>query len=192
MVSMNSTPPSLLQKLRQPSDQQAWERFVELYTPLLYRWARGVGLQDQDAADLLQDVFAGLVLKLPEFEYDRHKSFRAWLRTVTLNQWRNNQKRVGRQPLARDPDTIATLAVEDERLKAASEDEYRQVLAGKALALMRAEFQPNTWKACWEFVVMGRPAVEVARELGISENAVYIAKSRVLRRLRQELEGLWD
>src|SRR5947209_11513540 len=96
---MQTTPPSLLEKLRTPGDQQAWQEFVDLYTPLLYQWARRAGLQDPDAADLLQDVFTSLVQKLPEFHYDRQKSFRAWLRTVTLNQWRDNRKRRGRQPL---------------------------------------------------------------------------------------------
>src|SRR5712692_822077 len=93
---MNSTSVSLLEQLRNPAESKttgpAWERFVELYTPLLYYWARRLGLRDQDAADLVQDVFLVLVRKLPEFSYDRHKSFRAWLRTVTLNKWRERQR----------------------------------------------------------------------------------------------------
>jgi RNA polymerase sigma-70 factor (ECF subfamily) len=72
------------------------------------------------------------------------------------------------------------------------EAEYRARLVARALELMQAEFQPTTWKACWELVVAGRPAADVARELGISENAVHLAKGRVLRRLRKELEGLLD
>ena len=82
------TPASLLERLRQPADPAAWSRFVELYTPLLYGWARRVGLPEQDAADLVQDVFVQLVRKLPDFTYDRHKTFRGWLRAVTLNKWR--------------------------------------------------------------------------------------------------------
>jgi RNA polymerase sigma-70 factor (ECF subfamily) len=82
---MDKTPASLLHRLRQPNAVDAWPRFVELYTPLLYYWAKRLGLQQQDAADLVQDVFVLLVQKLPEFAYDRHKSFRGWLRTVTLN-----------------------------------------------------------------------------------------------------------
>jgi RNA polymerase sigma-70 factor (ECF subfamily) len=73
-----------------------------------------------------------------------------------------------------------------------SETEYRHWLVGRALELMRAEFQPTTWKACWECVVNSRPAADVAAELGISVGAVYMAKSRVLSRLRQELTGLLD
>lgn len=188
---MHSTPPSLLAKVREPGDQRAWQEFVDLYTPLLYRWARRAGLQESDAADLLQDVFATLVQKLPEFQYDRHKSFRAWLRTVTLNQWRDNCKRRGLQPLGPNGAVLEEIPTTDP-FGAADEEEYRQFLVGQALDLMQAEFQPTTWKACWQFVVCGRPAAEVARELGLSENAVYIAKSRVLRRLRQQLQGLID
>src|SRR5947209_16257345 len=78
---MHTTPVSLLQRLRKPGEEQAWQRFTELYTPLLYYWTRHLGLQAQDAADLVQEVFTVLVEKLPEFAYDRNKSFRNWLRT---------------------------------------------------------------------------------------------------------------
>ena len=75
---MHTTPPSLLEQVRRPDDQQAWRRFVDLYTPLLFSSARRVGLTELDAADLVQDVFTLLVRKLPEFQYDRNKGFRAW------------------------------------------------------------------------------------------------------------------
>ena len=72
------------------------------------------------------------------------------------------------------------------------EEDYRRQLVARALQLMQADFQPATWRACWELVVHGRPAREVAAELGLTPNAVYLAKARVLARLRQELAGLWD
>src|SRR4051812_1055658 len=87
------TPVSLLQRLRQPGAHRAWERFVELYTPLLYYWSRRMALQPHDAADLVQDVFAVLLLKLPEFRYDDNRSFRGWLRAVTVNKWRERCRR---------------------------------------------------------------------------------------------------
>ena len=93
---MNSTHSSLLERLRRPDDVEAWDRFVRLYTPLLFHWARGAGLRDPDAADLVQDVLVVLVRKLPEFHYDPRKSFRAWLRTVTLNKWRERLRRAPR------------------------------------------------------------------------------------------------
>ena len=182
------TPASLLDRLRQPSQEQAWTRFVQLYTPLLFHWARRLGLRDADAADLVQDVLTLLVRKLPEFHYNRQKSFRAWLRTVTLNSWRNRCRRV-EPPRAAHPPDLDGLAGPDEA-DLLSETEYRQWLVGRALELMQAEFQPATWKACWECVVAGRSAAEVAAELGISVGAVYMAKSRVLSRLRQELTDL--
>lgn len=192
---MNTTSISLLEKLRQPADEETaaavWERFIKLYTPLIYHWARRLGLSQQDAPDLVQDVFAVLVQKLPDFVYDPQKRFRGWLWTVTLNQWRANRRHQGVPALQANANDLDNLAGPDEA-SIADEVEYRQRLAGRALQLMRAEFQPTTWQACWEHVVSGRPAVEVAKQLGISVGAVYVAKCRVLRRLRQELKGLMD
>jgi RNA polymerase sigma-70 factor (ECF subfamily) len=178
-----------LERLRQPGQEQAWTRFVRLYTPLLYSWARRLGLDEPDDADLVQDVLTLLVRKLPEFTYDRHKSFRAWLRTVTLNCWRNRGRRA-ELPRAANPPDLDSLGADADVADALADQEYRQWLVGRAMELMQAEFQPNTWKACWECVVAGRPAAEVAAELGISVGAVYMAKSRVLSRLRQELTDL--
>jgi len=91
---MHTTPPSLLEQVRRSDDIQAWRRFVDLYTPLLFHWARRVGLREPDAADLVQDIFVLLVKKLPDFQYDRNKGFRAWLRTVALKgcRWINGSK----------------------------------------------------------------------------------------------------
>src|SRR5436305_2458307 len=94
---MTKTPASLLERLRQPFEPAAWERFVSLYTPLIYSWSRQVGLQESDAADLVQDVFVTLLQVLPTFTYDRQQRFRKWLRTVTLNRWRKGRKRLGRR-----------------------------------------------------------------------------------------------
>lgn len=188
---MSTTPVSLLQRLKQPGEERAWERFTELYTPLLYFWMRRQGLQAQDAADAVQEVLALLVRKLPEFEYDRHGSFRAWLRTVALNKLRDLRRRPLEPTVDANDPALANLpdpAPED----ALEEAEYRQHLVRQALQLMQQDFQPATWKACWEYAVEGRPAAEVAEELGIAIGMVYVAKSRVLARLRQELEGLLD
>jgi RNA polymerase sigma-70 factor (ECF subfamily) len=188
---MNTTSLSLLANLRRPDDNAAWNRFVELYTPLLFYWCRRAGLQDSDAADLVQDVLQLLVKKLPEFEHDRTHSFRSWLRTVTLNKWREQWRKRQPQPLG-DGQDGALEAVVPDGAEQFWEAEYRQMLAGRALEIMRAEFEPATWQACWETVVRDRAAAEVAQELGISVNAVYLARSRVLRRLREELDGLWE
>jgi RNA polymerase sigma-70 factor (ECF subfamily) len=186
---MNTTPASLLERLRQPSDRAAWARFVELYTPLLYYWARRVGLREADASDLVQEVFVLLWVKLPEFRYDPGKGFRGWLRTVTLNKWRERLRKdqarpdAGARPL---PDVPGPGALD------VWETEYHQHVLRKAMELMQNEFEATTWKACWEIVACDRSAAEVAAELGLSVGAVRAAKFRVLARLRQELEGLLD
>jgi RNA polymerase sigma-70 factor (ECF subfamily) len=187
---MSTTPVSLLERLRQPGQAKTWDRFAELYTPFLFYWARRLGAGPQDAEDLVQDVMAALVQKLPEFRYDRHKSFRGWLRTIITNLWRDRLRHAA-APAGFTEAELSGLASGD-GLEALWDEEHRRHLASRALGLMRAEFQPTTWKACWEHVAEGRLAAEVAGELGISENAVYIASSRVLRRLRQELDGLLD
>jgi len=184
---MHTTPATLLERLRRPNDPSAWSRFVELYTPLLFGWARRLGLQDADAADLVQEVFTLLVDKLPHFEYDPSKSFRGWLRTVAVNQWRAGLRRKAPAGHAVDPALLESPPAE-----AFWEEEYRRHLVRRALTLMQAEFQPATWKACWECVVNGRPAPEVGAELGLRPGAVRAAKFRVLSRLRQELDGFLD
>jgi RNA polymerase sigma-70 factor (ECF subfamily) len=187
---MHTTPGSLLERLREPRNEEAWVRFVRLYTPLLYHWARRCGLRAEDCADLTQEVLTTLFRKLPEFSYDRHRSFRAWLRTVTLNHWRDRLRRRATQPLPGDGGLDCLAAPDD--LAALEEEEYRSHLVGRALRLMQADFQPLTWQAFWQHGVLGRPAPEVAAELGLSLAAVYSARFRVLGRLRQELEGLLD
>ncbi len=188
---MNTTSVSLLERLQQPDEHQAWDRFVRLYTPMIYHWGRRVGLQPADAGDLVQEVFAILLRKLPQFSYDGRKSFRGWLKTVTLNKWRDHLRRRHETPLGSAAAELRGLAVPSE-VGLFEEAEYRRHLVGRALQVMQADFQPTTWKACWEHVVSGRPAAEVAAELGITVGAVYAAKFRVLERLRQELQGLLD
>jgi RNA polymerase sigma-70 factor (ECF subfamily) len=179
---------TLLDRLRQAGDEAAWCRLVDLYTPLLFGWARRCGESEEDAADLIQEVFVTLVQILPSFQYDRSGRFRHWLRTILLNKLRDRKRRAARLDRA-----LAQLPLESQLPDVAElfwEAEYQQAVARRALCLMQAEFAPATWKACWETVVRGRSPDEVARELGLTENAVYIARSRVLRRLRQELAGL--
>jgi RNA polymerase sigma-70 factor (ECF subfamily) len=188
---MTPTPSSLLDRLRQPFEPQAWARFVSLYTPFIYSWGRRVGLQEHDAADLVQDVFVTLLQVLPTFTYDRHQSFRRWLWTVTINKWRKDRKRPDNRALRGLDGQPEPVAVADD-LEAAWEAEHQQHLANHALRLMRADFDETTWKACWEMVASGRPAAEVAADLGLTVGAVYAAKFRVLKRLRRDLHGLLD
>src|SRR5262245_37397575 len=103
---MNTTSASLLERLGQPAERElAWNRFVRLYTPLLYHWARRLELSSADAADLVQEVFALLLRQLPRFAYDARKSFRGWLRIVTLNRWRDLRRRCA-LPLREGDDSL--------------------------------------------------------------------------------------
>jgi RNA polymerase sigma-70 factor (ECF subfamily) len=187
---MHTTSVSLLERLRRPDDQAAWGRFVDLYAPLMFFWARRLGLQQQDAADLVQDVFLVLVRKLPEFTYDPQKSFRNWLRTVFMNKSRERRRRHA-GPAPAGEAGLSGLAAPDE-VVLIDEADHQKHLTLRALQLMQAELESNTWRACWEQVVRGRPAAEVAAELGMTVNAAYLARGRVLRRLRQEMKGLLE
>jgi RNA polymerase sigma-70 factor (ECF subfamily) len=186
---MTTTPVSLLERLRQPGDQDAWARFVDLYAPLMFSWARRWGLHADAAADLVQDVFLTLLETLPRFEYDPQKSFRAWLRTVTRNRWHDRQRGAATRPLPGNEHLLATVPGPGSQ---AEEEEDQLVLVRRTLELLRNDFQPLTWRAFWEHGVLGRPAAEVAAQLGVSLSAVYNARFRVLGRLRQELDGILD
>jgi RNA polymerase sigma-70 factor (ECF subfamily) len=179
----------LLERLRTPGDQEAWLRFVRLYTPLLYHWARRVGLAEHDAEDLVQDVFELLLRKLPEFRYEQGGSFRNWLRVVALNKWRERCRRPAIAGALGDG--LNQVAAPDET-GAFEEAEYRQHLVQRALQLIEPEFSATAWHAFQAHVVAGRDAAEVAAALDIRIGTVYAAKSRVLTRLRQELQGLTD
>ena len=186
---MNTTSVSLLERLRRPGEEQAWGRFVHLYTPLLFFWCRRTGLAVEDARDLVQEVLAHLVRKLPEFEYQPDKSFRGWLRTLTLNKWRERGRKKG---IAVAAMAAGLSQIAGDQPDPFEEAEYRRHLVHQAVKIMQSEFEPRTWRACWESVVEGRTAPEVAKELGVSLEVVYAAKSRVLKRLREELAGLLD
>jgi len=187
---MDPTPVSLLEQLHHPDANAAWDRFVVLYTPLLRLWAGRLGATGPDAEDLVQDVFTALVTALPGFRYDRDGRFRGWLWTVNRNKCRDRVRRRAGEPPAgpltgHDPATADPAVGFDER-------EYCDSLTRRALELMRTDFDLATWRAFWETAVEGRPAVEAAAELGMTPNAVYLARGRVFRRLRAELAGLLD
>jgi RNA polymerase sigma-70 factor (ECF subfamily) len=185
---IHTTPPTLLERLRGAHDEAAWNWFVEIYTPLLFFWARRCGENEDDAADLVQEVFVTLVQTLPTFEYDRAGNFRGWLRVLLTNKLRDRLRRQVRleKALEQRPADFELPDIAEVFWEA----EYHHELARRALRLMQAEFAPATWASCWKTLVEGRSAAEVAQELGITRNAVNIAKCRVLRRLRQELSGL--
>jgi RNA polymerase sigma-70 factor (ECF subfamily) len=173
-------------------DDAAWKRFVDLYSPLLPSWLRRQGVRSQDADDLVQEVLGVVVRELPEFRHNRRPgAFRSWLRTILVNRlrgfWRARQGQPGAagQELEQLEDPNGALS----RLWDLEHD--RHVLA-RLMELIQPEFALATWQAFWRTTVDEEPAAAVARELGLSVNAVWLAKSHVLRRLRQESRDLLD
>ncbi len=195
MSAAESTSISLLRRLKSPQADMAWQRFVDLYAPLIFYWGRQRGLGPSDAADLLQDVLGDLVVKLRDFEYDASQRFRGWLRTIVVNRASNMRRRNELAPQTGQHASLL-LAVDGEEGKddLLAENQYRCHIARQTLKLLQASFKDSTWRAGWMQIVEKRPTADVAKELGISLNAAYLAKSRVLARLRHELQGLveWD
>ena len=184
---MFATPASLLDRLRTPSEATAWNRFVELYSPLLFHWAGRLNLQQSDAADLVQDVFLILWRKMPEFEYDSARSFHAWLKTLFLNRHRSRQRK--REPEFVDPNGTEPAVDAAEPL---ADAEYERYLIRQAFRLIECEFSTLHQMIFRAYVIEERDPDEVAQQLGVSSGTVYAIKSKVLSRLRQELKHLLD
>ncbi len=181
---------SLLTRVR-GSDAVAWRRLVDLYSPLIYHWARRAGLDEADAADVVQDVFAAVHGRVGAFDRDREGgTFRGWLRTITRHKVSDCLRKHQRHPTAEGGtdalDRLNQAAVPEDDDAAADDAGVTR----RGLDLIRAEFTEKTWAAFHGTALDGRPAAEVARELGMSLGAVYIARTRVFKRLREELQGL--
>jgi RNA polymerase sigma-70 factor (ECF subfamily) len=187
---MLTTSIHLLERLRHREDQAAWERFAALYLPLLLRWGRQSGLPLRDASDFVQDVLVILLQELPTFDYEpRQGRFRGWLKTIAVRRLADCRKRWNPTAPSDRPVPEGTAPGSEEALWEADDRKY---LIRRALELMRSDFAETTWQACWELTVGGRTAAEVGRMLGMTEGSVYAAKSRVIRRLREEMQGLID
>jgi len=188
---------SLLDRLKVNSPE-AWRRLVCLFGPLVYERCRQNGLQPADASDVFQEVFRAVATQIGSFRRDRPgDTFRGWLWTITRNKLADFWERQRKEPQARGgSDALEKLgnlsAHELAKLAEPSDPGIPGSLYQRALQLVRDEFQQRTWQAFWRVSVDGRAPAEVADELGMTVNAVYIAKTRVLRRLRQELGDLLD
>ncbi len=186
---------TLLARVR-ANDAQAWQRLSDLYGPWVYHWCRKSGFQAADAADIVQEVFCSVANGISEFQKERTSdTFRGWLRTITRNKIRDRFRGQACQAEAvGGTDAQLRLAeIPDPRSDDPTDvDDRREIgsLFGRALRFVQAEFRDRTWEAFWRTTVDGQETADVAVELGISENAVRQAKSRVLRRLRAELGDL--
>lgn len=188
MAKPPTTRPSLLFRIRDARDRDAWRQFVQVYAPLIYCFARRSRLQDADAADVTQEVLRAVAQASKRWEYDPRKgSFRAWLYTVVRSKLCNLQAE--RKPLVGGSDARAALA----KIPAPAEDEavweleYERRLFHWAAEQVRGGFEPSSWQAFWLTAVEGKSGKEVARALGLSVGAVYIAKSRILTRIKEQI-----
>lgn len=188
---------TLLLRIRDLNDADAWKEFLDLYGPRIFGWCRRYRLQEADATDVTQDVLTRLVKAMRTFDYDpRRGSFRGWLKTVTNNTlrdlaatWSRPDRGSGDSKVAQSlqsiqaPDAMAALASE---IEAAAELQRIR----EAEQRIRDRVKPHTWQAYWSTAVEGRAAADVAQELGIKTADVYVAKSRVIRMLKDEIEIL--
>ena len=193
---MNHTSVSLLEKLRTQPDEAAWRWLDDLYRPLIRRWLLRDPTLRYEAEDLVQEVLAVVVRELPHFQHERAGSFRSWLRTITWNRlqafWQVRQRRP--RLLGSDSGGSFMSQLEDPHsaLSRQWDEEHDRHVVRRLMELVEPQFEPDTLQAFRRIVFDGAKAADVAAELGISVNAVLLAKSRVLKRLRQEGEGLFD
>jgi len=186
---------TLLNRLRDGKDADAWREFIRLYGPVVYGFARNRGLQDADAADLMQEVLRSIARNADKMEYDpKRGTFRGWLYTVTRNKiynFLNGQK--NRPRASGDSAARERLDAVPDRADDPDSDwdlEYQRRLSAKAMERVRHEFHKATWEAFWGTAVDGRPAADVGAALRMTTGAVYVAKSRVLARLREEVRRM--
>jgi len=193
MDTVETTRPSLLVRIRDLRDELAWSEFAQLYTPLIYRFARQSGLQDADASLVTQDVLVTVARTIHRFEYDRQNgSFRGWLKVVTRSRLSDFLRAQGRH--AQGSGDTGMLQLMDEQPDPSQPDlwerEYRRSLFEWAADRIRCDFEDTTWQAFWQTSVDGVETKTVGEKLGLSVGAVYIARSRVLARLRLEIQNV--
>ncbi len=193
----DSTSTSLLERVK-AQDADAWRRLVELYGPAVYLWSRQSGLQAEDAGDVVQEVFSSVAARIDTFRRRRPgDSFRGWLWTITRNKVRDHFRRLaGRVQAPGGTKAQERLAqIPDQPPESSTGAAHADGAAGlerRALELARAGVEDRTWQAFWRVTVDGRAVADVADELGMTAPAVYKAKYRVLRQIRQELGDLLE
>ncbi len=194
-TSSESTSSSLLNAVR-ARDADAWLRLSKLYGPEVYGWARGAGLQDEDAADIVQEAFRAIANNIARFRKTQPgDSFRGWVWTITRNCIRQFiRERAVRPGAVGGTDAYVQFQhlPDDPRDASATKDGPAKSsgLARRALDLISTDFEERTWTAFVQTVMDGRKPTDVAADLGMSVASVYTAKSRVLARLRDEFQDL--
>jgi RNA polymerase sigma-70 factor (ECF subfamily) len=185
---------SLLGRLAGAPTDDDWRRLDDLYRPLLRAWVARAGVAASDVDDLVQDVLSVVVRRIGGFERRRQGAFRAWLRTILANEVRDYFRDQKYRPVATgDSDFLRRLdelESPDSALSRLWDREHDKHVIAALMERVRDDFAPQTWQAFRRHIQEGEPAGQVAEALGLSLNSVLLAKSRVLKRLRQELAGL--
>jgi RNA polymerase sigma factor (sigma-70 family) len=193
MSAIPTTQASLLIRIRDSSDDESWRQFVRLYAPVVYAYARRRQVQEADAADLTQEVLRSVAKTAGRLEYDPARgSFRSWLFTVTRNKLLDFRRR--RQAVATGG-TSAQILLEQQPARDEEDvwdTEFRRHVFAVAAEQVQREFEDSTWQAFWETAVVGTKPQDVAKQLGLSVGAVYIAKSRVRARMKVRALELTD
>jgi RNA polymerase sigma-70 factor (ECF subfamily) len=194
MADPATTRPSLLLRIRDCADAQAWAEFVDIYAPLVFGFARRQGLQSADAADLTQEVLRAVAGAAARLEYAPQRgSFRGWLFTITRNRLRNFLASRRRHPVG-SGDSAAQRLLEEQPARQEDEVEWdrdcERRLFAWAAEQVRTTCQETTWRAFWLTAVEGKSGKEVARVLGLTQAAVYLAKRRVMARLKEQVAQL--
>jgi RNA polymerase sigma-70 factor (ECF subfamily) len=185
---------SMLERLAGAPTDDDWRRLHDLYRPLLRGWVARAGVPTSDVYDLVQDVLLVVVRKISGFERRGKGAFRAWLRTILANKVGDYFSKQKHLPTATgDSDFLRRLdelESPDSALSRLWDREHDEHVAAALIKRVQGNFKKVTWEAFRRHVTKGEPAVEVAKALDLSLNSVLLAKSRVLKRLRQELAGL--
>jgi RNA polymerase sigma-70 factor (ECF subfamily) len=193
---MNETRQSLLLRA-QTGEEDAWKDLADLYRPLIIGWLNRQGVRAGDLEDLSQEVLLCVVKNLPGFQHSGNRgAFRAWLRTIVCSRTTDYWRAAG-SSAATIGGSGATAALEqiadpDSDLNRQWDEEHDRYVLGCLLDLVAEEFEPATLRAFRRLALDGASGAEVAGELGLSVAAVYVAKSRVLHRTRQEAGDLID
>jgi RNA polymerase sigma-70 factor (ECF subfamily) len=191
MADIPLTRASLLARLRDPRDGAAWKEFVDLYVPVIYGYARRQGLQDADAVDLSQEVLTAVAGAVNRLDYDPDRgAFRSWLFTIVrrkLVNWRRNRRR--RPGGAMIPGQFTVELGPIEEVENAWEEEWQRQVFVWACEQVRQDVADSTWQAFWRTAIDGEPGKLVAADLGTSVAAVYLARSRVVARLKELVQS---
>lgn len=192
---VNTTRASLVFRLRDHSDAEAWEHFVNIYGPLVYRFGRQHGIQDADAADLAQDVLREVSTSITGFDYNPEIGrFRSWLFLIARRTLGKKFRAQHRVPLATgDTKFLKQLGEHpDDQQKEHWNNEYRMRVFQWSCDEISGDFAETTWQAFWRTAVQGQKPADVAEALQMKPGSIYVAKNRVLRRLREKIASVDD